>query len=95
MCLKDQDLERDDWKSEEEDLDLPRPSYDGDCLLNNPDEKGTETKDPFEEPNPSLLVVYGAINGIRAKILIDSGATLKHISRKFAKNIESNKKGRK
>ena len=78
-----QDLERDDWKSEEEDLDLPRPSYDGDCRLNNPDEKGTETKDPFEEPNPSLLVVYGAINGIRAKILIDSGATLNHISRKF------------
>ena len=44
---------------------------------------GRETEDPFDTPKPSLLLVNGTINGFKARILVDSGATLNHISRSF------------
>ena len=43
----------------------------------------TETADPFEFPQSSLMITKGTINGMQASILIDSGAVLNHISLEF------------
>ena len=45
----------------------------------------SEPEDPFEPSEPSLLVTKAKISGIRARILIDSGAELNHISQDFCK----------
>ena len=44
---------------------------------------GVEAEDPFEEPEPSLTLIDGYVNGFKAGILLDSGATIKHISKSF------------
>ena len=45
----------------------------------------SEPDDPFEPSEPSLLVTEAKISGIRARILIDDGAELNHISEEFCR----------
>ena len=42
-----------------------------------------ESNDPFEFPTEGLLIANGHVNGTKARILIDSGAVLNHISAEF------------
>ena len=44
---------------------------------------GIETDNQFEEPETSLMLIDGNINGIKARILVDTGATLNHLSKNF------------
>ena len=49
------------------------------CKQNN----GIETDDPFEELETSLMMIDGKVNGAKARILADTGATLNHIYKEF------------
>ena len=42
-----------------------------------------ESEDPFESPKHGLMLADGYVNSKRARILIDTGATLNHISIEF------------
>ena len=45
--------------------------------------KCVESKNPFEFSGEGLLIAEGHVNGTKARILIDSGAVLNHISAEF------------
>ena len=49
----------------------------------NYSDTSSEPDDPFEPSDPSLLVTQARIAGIRARVLIDDGAELNHISQEF------------
>ena len=49
----------------------------------NDSDAPSEPDDPFEPSDPSLLVTEARIAGIKARVLIDDGAELNHISKDF------------
>jgi len=46
-------------------------------------EECVETEDPFDFPNDELILVHGYVNKVKARILIDTGTVLNHISLEF------------
>ena len=64
-------------------FNLPEPSMNINVCQEDIRNYGIETNDPFEETEPSLMMIEGRVNGVKARILVDTGATLNHISKEF------------
>lgn len=63
---------------------LPKPSMNTNFCQKDKRNFGLEKDGPFEEPEPSIMLIDGTINGIKARILVDTDASLNHISKEFA-----------
>ena len=67
-------------------FNIPEPSINVNTPKKNHKHCGIEIDDPFEEPEPGLMLIEGSINGIKARILVDACATLIYISTKLCVN---------